>query len=141
MAGRVSAAVRRIVRARARGRCEYCQTPEQFAPEALSVEHIVPRSGGGASGVENLALSCQGCNNHKYTRVSARDPVTDRMAPLFHPRKHRWPDHFAWNPDATTVVGLTAIGRATIEALRLNRPGLIGLREVLVVFGVHPPPR
>ena len=139
MPDRVRLAVRRAVVARARGRCEYCRTPERFAPEALSVEHIVPRSRGGTSTAENLALACQGCNNHKYTRVSERDPVTDRPVPLCHPRKHRWREHFAWNPDATTVIGLTAIGRATIEVLRLNRSGLIGLREALVAFGAHPP--
>lgn len=139
MPNRVTAAARRIAAARACGRCEYCQTPERFVPEALSIEHIVPRSRGGASGAENLCLACQGCNNHKYIRVSARDPVTERQVPLFHPRKHRWQDHFAWSPDATMVIGLTAIGRATVEALRLNRPGLVALREALVAFGVHPP--
>ena len=139
MPDRVTAAARRIAVARAGGRCEYCRTPERFAPEALSVEHIIPRSRGGASHAENLALACQGCNNHKYTRISARDPVTERQAPLFHPRKHRWRDHFAWSPDATLVIGLTAIGRATIEALQMNRAGVIGLREALVAFGAHPP--
>jgi hypothetical protein len=139
MGSRGDALTRQTVFERAGGRCEYCSTPARFAPEALSVEHIIPLSRGGASDASNLALACQGCNNHKYTRVTACDPITGRWVPLFHPRRHRWTDHFAWNQDATLVIGLTCLGRATVEALQLNRPGLVGLREALVAFGVHPP--
>ena len=90
----VSAAMRRLVRDRARRRCEYCMTPEAFAPEAFSIEHILPRSKLGRSSAENLALSCQGCNNHKFTRTRALDPVTNLMVPLYHPRQQAWHEHF-----------------------------------------------
>ena len=50
------------------------------------------------------------------------------MVPLYHPRQHRWPDHFAWNEDTTIVIGLTPTGRATVEALRLNRENVVNLR-------------
>jgi hypothetical protein len=53
------------------------------------------------------------------------------MVPLYHPRQHSWSDHFAWNEDATIMLGRTPIGRATIERLRLNRPGVVNLRRVL----------
>lgn len=36
-------------------------------------------------------------------------------------------------------VGLTPTGRATVEALRLNRPGLITVRRALYAAGEHPP--
>ena len=49
------------------------------------------------------------------------------------------PDHFIWSHDFTRIVGLTAKGRATVEALQLNRPGLINLRHALFHFGQHPP--
>jgi hypothetical protein len=37
------------------------------------------------------------------------------------------------------ILGLTAIGRATVEALQLNRAALVNLRRVLVKAGEHPP--
>jgi len=37
------------------------------------------------------------------------------------------------------MVGLTAIGRATISLLNLNREGVINLRELLRERGQHPP--
>lgn len=139
MAEHVSASLKRLVRMRAQRRCEYCMTPEAYAPQALSVEHILPRAGGGKSSSENLGLSCQGCNNHKFTRIRGVDPVTEQMTALFHPRQHVWREHFAWLPDARRLIGLTPTGRATVELLRLNRPGLMGLREALIAIGAHPP--
>ncbi len=50
-----------------------------------------------------------------------------------------WSDHFAWNYDFTLVIGLTATGRATVEALRLNRPGVVNLRRALLAIAEHPP--
>ena len=135
----ISAAMRRLVRSRAGGRCEYCMTPSGYAPEAFSIEHIQPRSKQGSSSLENLALACQGCNNHKFTRTRAVDPVTELSVALFHPRRHQWREHFAWHTDARHVIGLTSIGRATVETLRLNRPGLVGLRQALIAIGIHPP--
>ena len=63
---RVTPAQRQAVFARARGRCEYCHTPDSFVPGSFAVEHIVPRSKGGRTRLDNLALSCPACNAHKY---------------------------------------------------------------------------
>ena len=87
----------------------------------------------------NLALACQGCNNHKYTKTEASDPVSGAMAPLFHPRRQRWRDHFTWDNTYTVIIGLTPTGRATVETLQLNRAGLVNLRRVLYAMGEHPP--
>jgi hypothetical protein len=107
--------------------------------QPFSAEHIEPRSEGGATSLRNLAWACQGCNNHKYNRRSARDPVTGEAMPLFHPRTQRWAEHFAWNEDGTLIFGLSPSGRATVEALHLNREGLINLRRILFAAGEHPP--
>ena len=107
--------------------------------QSFSVEHIVPRSRGGKTEFENLALACQGCNNHKYTKTKGRDPVNGDVVPLYHPRLQRWRDNFAWNEDCTLIIGLTPVGRATVGALCLNRDGLINLRRVLYIMGTHPP--
>jgi hypothetical protein len=50
-----------------------------------------------------------------------------------------WSDHFGWSADGTLVLGLTPTGRATVEALRLNRDALTNLRRVLFAAQEHPP--
>jgi hypothetical protein len=107
--------------------------------QSFAVEHIDPEQDEGGEELGNLAPSCQGCNNHKYAHTAGTDPVTEQTVPLFHPRQQRWRDHFAWNSDCTQIVGLTPTGRATVEALCLNREGLVNLRRVLFGAGEHPP--
>jgi len=128
-----------LVLDRARGCCEYCLTQRKFSPDPFALEHIVPKSKGGATVDANLALSCQGCNGHKFTATEATDPLTLRMAPLDHPRLDRWSAHFQWSGDAVRVVGTSPTGRATVERLRLNREEVVNLREILVPLGKHPP--
>jgi hypothetical protein len=129
-----------LVAERARGCCEYCRGQAAYAMQPFSVEHVVPRGRGGLTDEANLAFSCQGCNNHKYTKTEATDPAGGAVAPLFNPRTQKWRDHFTWNHDATLVLGVTPTGRATVAALRLNREGLVNLRRVLFAHGLHPPP-
>ena len=124
---------------RAGGRCEYCQTPAFFAPDPFSIEHIQPRAAGGPTKLENLALSCQGCNNFKHTATSAVDPATGVIAPLFHPRRDRWAEHFSWSEDSTLLLGKSPVGRATVSRLQLNRPSPVNLRRVLRAADEHPP--
>ena len=104
------------------------------------MEHIIPRAKGGTSVQDNLALACQGCNNHKYNKVEAVDPVTGHLVPLYNPRHDRWDTHFAWSDHYALIVGLTPTGRATVEALYLNREGVVNLRRLLYAIGKHPPP-
>jgi hypothetical protein len=137
---RIPATLRREVWNRAGGTCEYCRSQARFAMQPFSVEHIVPRNREGQTHSGNLALACQGCNNHKYNKTHACDPVTGELVPLLHPRRQAWSDHFAWNDDASLILGLTPVGRATVMALRLNREGLVNLRRVLFAAGEHPPP-
>ncbi len=136
---RIPSELRQLVINRARGCCEYCHSQSRFAMQSFSVEHIRPLSKGGASTDDNLALSCQGCNNHKYNKVESYDPITSQKVSLFHPRQQKWSDHFVWNEDYSLVVGITPSGRTTVEALQLNREGLVNLRRVLYQMGEHPP--
>lgn len=123
---------------RARGCCEYCRSQARFSMQSFSVEHIEPRSQGGRTALDNLALACQGCNNYKYAKTEGRDPVSGKIVPLYHPRRQQWHDRFTWNDDFTLIVGLTPTGRATVEALRLNREGVVNLRRILYEMGEHP---
>jgi 5-methylcytosine-specific restriction endonuclease McrA len=136
---RVTARQRQIVAERARHCCEYCRSQVRFATQLFSVEHIQPRSRGGKTTLDNLALACQGCNGHKYTKTEGNDPVTAEMVPLYNPRQQHWDDHFRWNEDFSLIVGISPVGRATVEILKLNRENLINLRQVLYAMGEHPP--
>lgn len=136
---RISTSQRARVVERARGCCEYCLAQERYSPDSFSVEHIIPLSKGGTSSLENLAFACQGCNNRKYASIEALDPVSQKTTPLYHPRQHEWREHFVWSDDGAHILGLTPIGRATVEKLQLNRSGLVNLRRILVSAGEHPP--
>jgi hypothetical protein len=102
-------------------------------------EHIIPRSAGGATVYENLCFSCPTCNRCKANRTTTLDSATQQEVRLFHPQQDAWVEHFDWSEDATTLIGLTPVGRATIMLLRMNRPQLIRLRRMWVAMGEHPP--
>ena len=36
---------------------------------------------------ENLALICQGCNNHKYDKIAGLDPESQELTSLYGPRQ------------------------------------------------------
>ena len=118
--------------------CEYCKYPAGYSPTSFVLEHILPLSKRGLTILLNLAFACQGCNNFKYNFTDAIDPATGQRVLLFNPRLDDWQAHFFWNEDFTQVLGQTAIGRATIERLKLNRPELRHIRRVLFLIGEHP---
>ena len=66
--------------------------------------------------------------------------MSHQLVPLYHPRRDRWDEHFAWSDDFTLIVGLTPTRRATVETLLLNRDGVMNLRRLLYARGEHPPP-
>jgi hypothetical protein len=136
---RPPASIRAQAVVRAHGCCEYCFAQERFSPDPFSVEHIIPAGRGGTHALDNLAYACQGCNGRKYISMDGIDPATGEHAVLYHPRQHAWAEHFVWSPDYTLLLGITAIGRATVEKLQLNRAGLVNLRAILAPLGLHPP--
>lgn len=141
MSSYVPAALKRSVRIQFADRCAYCQTAEALTVTTFEIEHIVPLAEGGATELTNLCLSCPTCNRHKATHTTAIDPQTRESVPLFHPQQELWEKHFSWNIEATELIGLTAIGRATIELLKINRPQMVRVRKMWVKMGEHPPTR
>jgi hypothetical protein len=136
--GAIPAAFARIVRARAGQACEYCRLPQATQEATFHVDHIRPRAAGGRTAIANLALACVGCSLRKGARVTGFDAVTGRSVALFDPRRSRWPDNFEWTR-SWPVKGITATGRATIAALGMNRPSLIGIRQELARLRKFPP--
>ena len=108
---RVTTPLKKLVASWANGNCEYCRSQSRFAMQPFSVEHIIPRSRGGKTTADNLALSCQGCNNCKYNKTKAIDPVSGELAALYHPRQEQWEEHFIWNDDFSIIIGITPTGR------------------------------
>ncbi|MGH2371755.1 MAG: HNH endonuclease, partial [Chloroflexota bacterium] len=80
------------------------------------------------------------CNEFKGRRTGAVDPASGEHVPLFNPRKQTWGEHFCWSQDGTQIIGISSIGRATVEALRLNNDLIMAARRRWVAVGWHPPP-
>jgi hypothetical protein len=57
------------------------------------------------------------------------------MVPLFNPRQQSWIEHFRWSLDGTQILGLSATGRATIEALQMNNEYVVESRRFWVLAG------
>jgi len=128
------------VRHAAKQRCGYCLRPQHLVMARLEVEHIIPLAKGGTDDEANLWLACPICNGHKADKVSALDPETGVIVPLFNPRMHIWADHFRWSNDGIQVIGLTPTGRATVIALQLSDdPDALLVRSYWVLAGWHPP--
>lgn len=118
--------------------CGYCLSEEVLMGISLTFEHIVPIASGGLTIRENLWRSCRSCNEFKSARLHAADPETGEFISLFHPRSQNWTDHFRWTENYARIVGVTATGRATVEALQLNRSLLIKARRRWRMMGWIP---
>lgn len=131
----MDAATRELVRVRAGQRCEYCGLPQEAAPYfAFHIEHIRARQHGGGDESSNLALACPDCNAKKGPNLATISADTGGLIELFNPRRHRWDDHFA--VVGAEVVGLTEIGRATVQLLDMNEEQRVIERAQLQVEGL-----
>ncbi len=131
--------IRNQVVAQFANRCGYCQSQQRLMGVALTIDHIIPQSLGGTSDLENLCQACWGCNLAKSDRTTAIDPHTGESVRLYHPNHQEWGEHFLWSETGCYIIGLTPAGRATVIALKLNRPQLVEARRYWVQAGWHPP--
>jgi hypothetical protein len=129
--------LRDLVWQRAGGQCEYCQMPQQFDLLPFQIDHIIARQHRGRHVPDNLALACLACNNHKGPNIAGIDHATGGIVRLFDPRKDIWAGHFAWH--GPELVGLTAVGKATVYVLGINLRYRRELRRGLIIEGVFPP--
>jgi hypothetical protein len=134
----IAVEIRRKVRKRFEERCAYCQSRESLSVVTFEVEHIIPVSRGGQTQFENLCLACPSCNRHKSNRVSVLTSSGIETR-IFHPQLDVWLDHFDWSINGTIIVGVTDVGAATLELLKMNRPQLVEVRSYWRVLGMHPP--
>lgn len=136
----ISIHVIRRVRDTARDYCGYCRTHQDYNLIPFEIEHIIPIANGGTDEEGNLWLACSVCNGHKADKMQAVDPDTGEPVPLFNPRSQNWHEHFQWSEDAIYILGLTPVGRATVDTLHFNdNERIIKLRRKWIAAGWHPP--
>lgn len=136
---RISQKLQNKIRLQAKNRCGYCLLPQHLNPTTLEMEHLHPTSAGGTDEEENLWLACRECNSHKSNKTHGFDTKTKRMVKLFNPRLQIWKNHFKFSSDKTEIIGKTASGRATVEALQLNNSTLVTVRKLWIEFDLFPP--
>ena len=125
--------LRQSVRARAANRCEYCHFPDAEAWNTFQVDHILARSHGGQTSLDNLAWSCYGCNSYKGPNVAGWSSASKNAVRLFHPRQDNWGEHFRWN--GCILVPKTEIATVTIDVLRINASLSVMAREAARMAG------
>ena len=133
----IPAPLRRLVISRAESRCEYCLLSQVGQEATFHIDHVIPESQRGKTEQDNLALACVSCSLRKEARQSGTDSKTGKRASLFHPRRDVWAEHFQWT--GFEVEGITSVGRATVQVLRLNRPSILLIREEESLRGRFPP--
>jgi hypothetical protein len=129
----MDATTRDLVRQRAGDRCEYCRLHQEHSGLRHHIEHITAKQHGGSDDADNLALACHRCNLHKGTNLTGIDPQTRQMAPIFHPRRDRWSDHFTF--EGARINGVSAVGRATVQVLNMNDARRLELRTEILKRG------
>jgi hypothetical protein len=136
---RISPALRRDVRERAKGCCEYCLLPEEQAFFPHEPDHIIATKHGGQSTAANLALACFDCNRFKGSDIASIDPDRGELTPLFNPRTQEWSEHFSIA--GGLIDPRTATGRVTELVLKLNLQSRVEVREILATVGRYPAAR
>lgn len=103
---------------RDQNRCQYCA--RQFPRAELNLDHVLPRSRGGASIWENVVCSCHRCNRVKGGRTPneagmrlLREPFRPQWTP-FMAEAYRQRRHDAWMPF------LSGVGQVAFEAGQAN---------------------
>lgn len=127
---RVSDALRGAVRRRASRRCEYCRRPEGIDYFGHHVDHIIAQKHGGTSDLDNLAWACAFCNRAKGTDLASYDRDARTVVLLYNPRTQHWQDHFKM--DGLTIIGITPVGKVTIQLLQMNRKDQLEVRQQLM---------
>lgn len=123
-------ALRQLVRQRAGNRCEYCGLPAEYTAAPFQLDHTIAEKHHGPTVDANLAWSCFYCNSFKGPNIAGPDESTGAIVRLFHPRNDVWSEHFAWL--GPQLIGLTDVGRVTIDVLRINDSDAIEFRRLLL---------
>jgi 5-methylcytosine-specific restriction endonuclease McrA len=79
----MDAALERLVRRRARRRCEYCRLPQAASGVPFEIDHIIARQHHGRTVTNNLAVSCVFCNGRIADEMRLTPPECDSPTRAF----------------------------------------------------------
>ncbi|MCA4898053.1 MAG: HNH endonuclease [Bacteroidota bacterium] len=127
----ISEKIRKEVADRANHKCEYCQIHMDDMFLSFELDHILPIKHGGSSEIENLALACPHCNQHKGSDFATI--VNAEVVRLFNPRIDNWQENFRVVNGA--ILSKSKIGEASIKIFRFNEPDRVILRQLLTSIG------
>ena len=69
--------------------------------------------------------------SEKGPNIASVDPGTSIVVPLFHPRRHSWPEHFSLDQDGR-LHELTPEGRVTVQLMDMYDISRVNLRSLLL---------
>lgn len=127
---------REKIAARALFRCEYCKIHHDDLFVGFEIDHIIALKHGGSDKFENLAYACPHCNANKGTDLTSISKQTQEIIPLFNPRKEVWEEHF--HASNGELLGITEVGKVTINLLKMNHIDLLILRKLLTDLKRYP---
>lgn len=112
----ISEKIRKEVAERANHKCEYCQIHMDDMFLSFELDHILPIKHGGSSEIENLALACPHCNQHKGSDFATI--VNAEVVRLFNPRIDNWQESFIVVKGE--ILSKSKIGEASIKIFRFK---------------------
>ncbi|MEM9929499.1 MAG: HNH endonuclease signature motif containing protein [Bacteroidota bacterium] len=128
----ISSELRKRVTERASNACEYCLIPVLFGfATPYHIDHIISEKHGGATNLDNLALSCPACNLNKGSDIATYLSEEEITVRLYNPRKDAWTSHFEIS-DNGALIPLSNIAKGTIQLLNLNEQEYCNLSEALM---------
>lgn len=128
--------IKKVVKERAKSRCEYCRIHEDDSFLTFEIEHIVSQKHGGGDELENLAYACPQCNQFKGTDLTTFLDDYDDIVTLFNPRKQDWFEYF--EVFEGELIGKNKVAKATIKLLKINATERIIIREILMKANRYP---
>ena len=135
----ISAALRRLVRARADNLCEYCLLHEDDTFFGCEVDHIISEKHAGQTTENNLALACFVCNHNKGSDIGTLIPGSEALVRFYNPRLDRWRDHFRLDSSGI-IVTITDVGEATARIFGFNTDERLLERQALQAAERYPVP-
>jgi hypothetical protein len=88
--------------------------------------------------MDNLALACPMCDNHKSAHVLGADDRGLDDGRLFDPRKDTCDNHFVFDRVTLQLRGRTAEGQGTVNRPRMNDAVQIEARRHWVELDLYP---
>jgi hypothetical protein len=131
----ISNDLRRLVRERAKGLCEYCLIYEDDVYLGCQVDYIVSEKHGGLTEESHLAYACVFCNRYKGSDLGSLS-TTNVLTRFYNPRQDKWSEHFSLL--GIEIISLTDIGEVTVRILDMNHNERLLERQELKELNRYP---